>query len=72
MPLAGDRRNNKMKRMNGEVRDREKVMRGLKKMDTTILPGYRLYHNYFGEHEGWTARHQLSLRILRLKVKTNG
>jgi hypothetical protein len=41
-----------MERMNGEVRDREKVMRGLKKPDTPILKGYQLYHNYFREHEG--------------------
>ncbi|MGA8080929.1 MAG: hypothetical protein WB988_03635 [Candidatus Nitrosopolaris sp.] len=42
--------NNKMERMNGEVRDREKVMRGLKRMDTAMLPGYQLYHNYFRPH----------------------
>lgn len=41
-----------MERMNGEIRDREKVMRGLKKTDTAILKGYQLYHNYFREHEG--------------------
>jgi hypothetical protein len=41
-----------MERMNGEVRDREKVMRGLKKIDTAVLPGYQMYHNYFREHEG--------------------
>jgi putative transposase len=29
--LQGDHNNNKMERFNGEVRDREKVMRGLKK-----------------------------------------
>jgi hypothetical protein len=28
--LQGDHNNNKMERMNGEIRDREKVMRGLK------------------------------------------
>lgn len=50
--LAGDMNNNKMERMNGEVRDREKVMRGLKKGDTVVLKGYQLYHNYFREHEG--------------------
>jgi transposase-like protein len=50
--LQGDHNNNKMERMNGEIRDREKVMRGLKKMDTAILPGYQLYHNYFRPHEG--------------------
>ncbi|MGB6532350.1 MAG: DDE-type integrase/transposase/recombinase [Candidatus Nitrosopolaris sp.] len=49
--LQGDHNNNKMKRMNGEVRDREKVMRGLKRKDTTVLTGYQLYHNYFRPHE---------------------
>lgn len=49
--LQGDHNNNKMERMNGEVRDREKVMRGLKKVDTPILTGYQLYHNYVREHE---------------------
>jgi transposase-like protein len=33
--LQGDRNNNKMERLNGEVRDREKVMRGLKKVNTS-------------------------------------
>ena len=41
-----------MLRLNGEVRDREKVMRGLKKMNTSVLPGYQMYHNYFRPHEG--------------------
>ena len=48
----GDRNNNKMERMNGEVRDREKVMRGLKKVDTPILKGYQIFHNYIRPHEG--------------------
>ncbi len=43
--------NNKMERMNGEVRDREKVMRGLKKTNTSALKGYQLYHNYIRPHE---------------------
>ena len=49
--LRGDRNNNKMERMNGEIRDREKVMRGLKKTDTEILKGYQLYHNFIRPHE---------------------
>jgi hypothetical protein len=35
--LTGERNNNKMERLNGEIRDREKVMRGLKREDTPIL-----------------------------------
>lgn len=50
--LQGDHNNNKMERFNGEVRDREKVMRGLKKTDTAILPGYQIYHNYIRPHQG--------------------
>jgi transposase-like protein len=48
--LRGDHNNNKMERLNGEVRDREKVMRGLKKSDTPILDGYHLFHNYMRPH----------------------
>jgi hypothetical protein len=44
--------NNKMERFNGEIRDREKVMRGLKKADSPVLKGYQQYHNYFRQHEG--------------------
>ncbi len=43
--------NNKMERLNGEIRDREKTMRGLKKTDTPILKGYQIYHNYVRPHE---------------------
>ena len=54
--LRGDHNNNKMERMNGEVRDREKVMRGLKKDDTAILSGYQLFHNYIRPHEGLNGK----------------
>jgi len=50
--LKGDMNNNKMERLNGEIRQREKTMRGLKRKDTPILKGYQLYHNYIREHEG--------------------
>jgi putative transposase len=50
--LQGDHNNNKMERLNGEVRDREKVMRGLKNVNTPILTGYQLLHNYIRSHGG--------------------
>jgi transposase-like protein len=50
--LKGDRNNNKMERMNGELRDREKVLRGIKKEDSAMLSGYQLFHNYVRPHEG--------------------
>ena len=48
--------NNKMERINGEIRDREKTMRGLKKKDTSILKGMQVYHNYIKPHEGLDGR----------------
>jgi hypothetical protein len=41
-----------MERLNGEVRDREKVMRGLKIADTSVLTGCQIYHNFVRPHEG--------------------
>lgn len=38
--------------MNGEVRDREKVMRSLKSPETPIIKGMQVFHNYFRPHEG--------------------
>ena len=49
--LKGDKNNNKMERLNGETRDREKVMRGLKTKETPILKGYQIYHNFIRPHE---------------------
>lgn len=50
--MQGDKNNNKMERLNGEIRDREKTMRGLKRRRTPILTGYQLFHNYIRPHEG--------------------
>ncbi len=48
--------NNKMERMNGEVRDREKTMRGLKRKRTPVLTGYQLYHNFLRPHESLNGK----------------
>jgi len=45
-----------MERMNGEIRDREKVMRGLERKDSPILTGYQLFHNYIRPHEALNGR----------------
>jgi len=50
--FGGKHENNKMERFNGEIRDREKTMRGLKTKETPILSGYQIFHNYIRPHEG--------------------
>lgn len=42
--------NNRMERMNGEIRDRERVMRTLEKADSPILAGIQIFHNYVRPH----------------------
>jgi len=42
--------------LNGEIRDREKVIRGLKKDDTPILKGIQIFHNYNRPHESLNGK----------------
>jgi putative transposase len=48
--MAGQVHNNKMERQNGEWRDREKVMRSLKKEDSPVISGMQIFHNFFRPH----------------------
>jgi putative transposase len=48
--MSGDKNNNRMERFNGEIRDREKVMRSLKKPNSPILSGYQIFYNYVRPH----------------------
>jgi len=55
-----------MERINGEIRDREKTMRSLKKVDTPILKCLQIYHNYMRPHEslnGETLAERCGIKI---------
>jgi len=45
-----------MERMNGEIRDRERVMRTLEKADSPILEGYEIFHNYIRPHQALNGK----------------
>jgi len=58
--------NNKMERLNGEIRDREKTVRGLKRKRTPLLQGYQIYHNYVRPHmalDGKTPAEACGIKI---------
>jgi hypothetical protein len=44
--------NNVLERMHGSIREREKVMRGLKEDDTPIIPMNQIYYNFIRPHMG--------------------
>jgi len=70
--IRGDHNNNKMERMNGEVRDREKTMRGLKKKDTPILKDYQIFHNYIRPHEALDGKTPAEACGIKIEGKTSG
>ncbi len=45
-----------MERQNGEWRNREKVMRSLKREDSPVLSGMQIFHNYVRPHMGLNGR----------------
>ena len=65
--LAGHHNNNKMERLNGEIRDREKVTRNLKTDDSPILTGMQLFHNYVRPHMGLDGKTPADLAGIRVE-----
>lgn len=62
----GTVQNNKMERTNGEIRDRERVMRTLEKADTPILIDVQIFHNYIRPHtalKGETPTSATGIRV---------
>ena len=54
--FGGEIHNNKMERINGEIRDREKVVRGVKRTDSPLIAGMQIYHNYVRPHMGLNGK----------------
>lgn len=65
--MNGEIHNNKAERLNGEIRDREKVMRNLKLKDTPILTGYQIFHNYVRPHMALKGRTPAELCGIEVK-----
>ena len=64
--FKGESNNNKMERLNGEIRDREKVMRSLKRVDSPILSGMQIHHNFIRSHmalDGKTPSDMAGIKI---------
>ena len=45
-----------MKRMNGEIRDRQRLMRALEKSETPILSGMQIFENYVRPHQALNGK----------------
>lgn len=67
--MDGTIHNNKMERMNGEIRDRERVMRTLEKSDSPILEGYQIFHNYIRPHKALDYKTPAEVAGIHVKGK---
>ena len=70
--LAGKRdrdNNNKMERLNGEIRDREKVFRGLKKFDTPLIGGLKAYYNFTKKHSALQGKTSAQASLIEVDGK---
>ena len=65
--MNGEVHNNKMERMNGELRDRERCMRTLEKPDTPILTGMQIFHNYIRPHMALKGKTPAELAGIRVE-----
>jgi putative transposase len=61
--------NSKVERLNGSVRDREVVMRGMdhKESAQELLEGMRIYHNYVRRHQGLNGKTPAEASGIRLE-----
>lgn len=50
--IQGEVNNNRIERFHGTVRERNKVMRAVKKPNTSIIEGQRIYYNHIRPHMG--------------------
>lgn len=64
--------NNRIERLNGTIRERTKVQRGWKTMDTPIAEGQRINYNFVKPHaslEGQTPAQRAGLDVVKSKNK---
>jgi len=59
--------NRKMEAFNGTVRSREKIMRSLKREDSPILDGYRIFHNHVRPHMALDGKTPAELAGIQVK-----
>jgi transposase InsO family protein len=70
--MSGDSNNNKMERLNGELRDREKMTRNIKNPNTPILAGMQIYHNYTRPHMALDGQTPAERQVSRFREKISG
>ena len=54
--IQGEVNNNRIERLHGTMRERNKVMRAIKKPDSPFIEGQRIYYNHIRPHQGLNGK----------------
>lgn len=63
--------NNLIERLHGAIRERNKVQRGLKKEETPIIDGARIYYNYIRPNQGLDGKTPAEVAGIDLELGDN-
>jgi len=63
--------NNMVERLHGTVRERDKVMRGLKKEESDIIEGLRIYYNFIRPHMALNGKTPAEVANISLQLGQN-
>ncbi len=69
--IQGEVNNNRIERLHGTMRERNKVMRAIKKPDSAIIEGQRIYYNHIRTHQGLNGQTPAQAAGLELGSSVN-
>jgi len=69
--IQGRVNNNRMERLHGTFKERTKVMRAMKKNDSSIIEGQRIYYNHIRPHGALNGKTPAEAAGIGLQIKGN-
>ncbi len=69
--LQGRMNNNRMERYHGTFKERNKVQRSIKKVDSATIEGQRTYYNYLRPHQALNGKTPAEVAGIKLDLGTN-
>jgi transposase-like protein len=70
--IAKRENNNMVERLHGTVRERDKVMRGLKRNPTNdVIEGFRIYYNFIRPHMALNGKTPAEMANINLQLEQN-